>query len=267
MSTSLLSHAFGIRGYEYVRTSYEGGRVTFTIRQDPRTGRCSACGSAEVHPRGHVERHFRALPIGNRPTTLALPIPRVGCRSRGVVHQVEVPFADPRRSYAKAFGRYALDLGRCMTIRDLAAHPGVGWDLIKDIQRRDLSRRFARPKLKRLRRIAIGEIAVAKGHRYPTLVMDLDGGAVVHAGGGKGADAPRPFWKRRRPSGAKIEAVAMDICRRIGRRWRPICPGRRSCPTASTPSSSSTRSPPISAGRCIARPADALHKRAIKGAR
>ena len=27
MSTSLLYHAFGIRGYEYVRTQYEGGRI------------------------------------------------------------------------------------------------------------------------------------------------------------------------------------------------------------------------------------------------
>jgi hypothetical protein len=50
-----------------------------------------------------------------------------------------------------------------MTIRDVAAHLGVGWDLVKDIQKRDLSRRFAKPRLKHLRRIAIDEIAVATG--------------------------------------------------------------------------------------------------------
>src|SRR4029077_9445396 len=55
------------------------------------------------------------------------------------------------------------------------------------------------------------EIAVAKGHRYMTLVLDLDSGAVVFVGDGKGADALKPFWKRLRPSGAKIEAVAMDM--------------------------------------------------------
>jgi transposase len=58
-----------------------------------------------------------------------------------------------------------------MTIRDVAAHLGVGWDLVKEVQKRDLARRFARPKLKHLRRIAIDEIAVAKGHRYMTVVM------------------------------------------------------------------------------------------------
>ena len=41
--------------------------------------------------------------------------------------------------------------------------------------------------------------------------MDLESGAVVFVGDGKGADALKPFWKRLRPSGAKIEAVAMDM--------------------------------------------------------
>jgi len=98
-----------------------------------------------------------------------------------------------------------------MTIRDVAVHLNVGWDLVKDVQKRDLSRRFAKPKLKHLRRIAIDEIAVTKGNRYMTLVMDLDSGAVVFVGDGKGADALKPFWKRLRPSKAKIEAVAMDM--------------------------------------------------------
>jgi transposase len=211
MSTSLLYHAFGTRGYRYVRTAYTEGQVIFTIRQEPATCRCSACGSADVISRGHAERRLRSLPIGSRSTSLVLSVPRVECRACRVVRQVDVTFADPRRSYTRAFRRYVLDLSRRMTIRDVAAHPGVGWDLVKDIQRRDLSRRFARPKLKHLRRIAIDEIAVAKGHRYMTLVLDLDSGAVVFVGDGKGADALKPSWKRLRPSGARIEAVAMDI--------------------------------------------------------
>jgi transposase len=211
MSTSLLYHAFGIRGYQYVRTEYQDGQVIFTIHQEPETCRCSACGSRQVIARGQVERCFRSLPIGSRATFIVLPIPRVECQACGLVRQVEVPFADARRSYTKAFERYALELSKRMTIRDVAAHLGVGWDLIKDIQKRDLSRRFAKPKLKHLRAIAIDEIAVAKGHRYLTVVMDLESGAVVFVGDGKGANALEPFWKRLRPSKAKIQAVAMDM--------------------------------------------------------
>src|SRR6516165_1672884 len=211
MSTSLLSHAFGIRGYEYVRTDYRGGATIFTIRQDPEDGRCSACGSREVISRGHAERRFRCVPIGSHPTALVLPIPRVECHACGAVRQVEVPFADPRRSYTRSFERYALELSRRMTILDVARHLDVGWDTIKDIQKRDVSRRFAKPKLKHLQHIAIDEIAAARGHRYLTVVLDLDSGAVVFVGNGKGADALKPFWKRLRPSRARIEAVAMDM--------------------------------------------------------
>src|SRR3954462_13197374 len=211
MSTSLLYHAFGIRGYHHTRTDYPGGHTIFTIEQEPETCRCPACGSPEVQARGRGERRLRALPRGSRPTFVVPPTPRVSCQACGVVRQVKVPFAAPRRSYTKAFERYALELGRRMTIRDVAVHLNVSWDVIKDIQKRDLSRRFAKPKLKHLRHLAIDEISIAKGHRYLTVVLDLDSGAVVFVGDGKGAKALQPFWKRFRGSKAKIEAVAMDM--------------------------------------------------------
>ena len=46
-------------------------------------------------------------------------------------------------------------------------------------EKRDLSHRYAKPKLKHLRQIAIDEIAVAKGHRYVTVVLSLESGAVI----------------------------------------------------------------------------------------
>jgi transposase len=211
MSTSLLYHAFGVRSYQYVRTEYQGGQTTFSIRQQGKALRCPACGSRDVRPKGQVERRFRSLPIGSRATIVVLPILRVACGACRVTRQVEVPFADPRRSYTKAFERYALDLSRRMTIRDVSRHLGVSWDVVKDIQKRDLSRRYAKPKLKGLRRIAIDEIAIGKGHRYLTVVLDLESGAVVFVGDGKGGDALKPFRKRLRRCQAKVEAVAMDM--------------------------------------------------------
>jgi transposase len=211
MSTSLLYHAFGIRGYRYVATDYQEGGVIFRIAKDVEDCRCSACGSAHLAPRGHVERLFRCPPIGRRPVTAMLPIPRVQCQDCGVIRQVALDFADPRRSYTKAFARYALELSRLMTIQDVAQHLGVSWDVIKDIVKQDLQRRFAKPKLKQLRQLAIDEICVGSGHRYLTLVLDLESGAVVHVGRGKGGDALKAFWKRLRRSAAQVEAVATDM--------------------------------------------------------
>jgi len=140
-----------------------------------------------------------------------LAIPRVECQACGVVRQVEVSFADIRRSYTKAFERYALELSRRMTILDVARHLNVSWDVIKDIQKRDLTRRYARPKLKNLREIAIDEIAIAKGHRYLTVVLDLHSGAVVFVGDGRGGDALQPFWELLGRRKHRIKAVAMDM--------------------------------------------------------
>jgi transposase len=105
MSTSFLYHAFGIRGYQYLRTAYQDGPVIFTMGPEPDTCRCSACGSRTVIARSHVEHCFRSLPIGSRATFIVLPIPRVECLACGRVRQVQVPFADPRRSYTQAFER------------------------------------------------------------------------------------------------------------------------------------------------------------------
>lgn len=211
MSTSLLYHAFGLRGYRHVATDFQEGGVIFRIAKDLEDCRCSACGSAHVASRGQVERRFRCPPIGHRPVTAVLPIPRVWCLNCGGVRQVALDFAEPRRSYTKAFGRYALELSRLMTIQDVAHHLGVSWDVIKEIVKEDLRRRFARPKLKHLRQLAIDEICIGSGHRYLTIVLDLESGAVVHVGRGKGGAALEAFFKRLRRSGAKVEAVATDM--------------------------------------------------------
>jgi transposase len=185
--------------------------VTFTITQ-PREGyRCAVCGSANVIGKGKHERRFRTVPIGGKPVYLELAVPRVACRQCGAVRQVRIGFADPRVSYTRTFERYALELSRYMTIKDVAGHLGISWDVIKEIQKRHLKRRFGKPKLKHLKQIAIDEISTGKGHRYVTIVMDLESGAVVHVGEGKGGNALEPFWNRLRASGAKIEAVATDM--------------------------------------------------------
>jgi len=211
MSTSLLYHGFGIRGYQYVKTAYEGGQVIFTIAQERGDLRCAACGCRRVIRRGFEVRRFRSLPIGARPVQIVLEVARVGCADCGKVRQVPVDFADERRCYTHAFERYALELSQRMTIRDVAEHLQVGWDLVKDIQMRYLSRKFRRIKLGHLHQIAIDEIAIGRGQRYLTVALDLESGAVVFVGDGKGTDALEPFWKRLKRSRAQIEAVAIDM--------------------------------------------------------
>ena len=211
MSTSLLYHGFGINGYQYVRTIYQKGNIIFCIIPKAFSLRCPICGSKRVKRRGTKTRMFRSIPIGLKSVFIQIPIQRIECLCCNVIRQVEIKFAEWRRSYTKAFERYALALSKHMTILDVANHLGVSWDTIKDIQKRYLSKKYKRPRLKNITRIAIDEISIGKGHRYLTVVLDLKTGAVIFVGDGKGVDSLKPFFKRLRYSKAKIKAVAIDM--------------------------------------------------------
>ena len=211
MSTSLLYHAFGIRGYRYRSTRYVKGATELVIEHHPDNLCCPHCGSRDVVGAGKVERRFRNLPVGSRPTWIVLPVQRLRCQRCGIVRQATLDFADERVHYTHRFERYALELSRSTTIEDAANHLGVTWDTVKDMQKRQLQKRFRHIPLGHLKKIAIDEINVGKGHRYLTLVLDLESGAVVYIGQGKGADSLVEFWRKLKASHAKIKAVATDL--------------------------------------------------------
>lgn len=209
-TTSLLYHGFGIAGYHLVNSEFEGGVIKFRM-DDNRILHCTRCLSRDVIKRGTVTRCFRTTPIGRKPVFIELPIQRVECRTCGTVRQVDVGFADERRSYTKAFERYVLELSRISTMYDVARHLGVSWDTVKDIQMRNLERRYCHISLKNLKLIAIDEISIGKNHQYLTIVLDLNTGSIVFTNEGKGSEALDPFWKKLRYTKAAIDAVAMDM--------------------------------------------------------
>lgn len=212
MSTSLLYHAFGLKKYDYVSTEYEGGQIKFNLRPKPSLLVCPVCGSHDVVNGGHVLRDIKTLPIGRKPVILGLEIPRIKCCRCGCVRQIELGIADPKRSYTKAFGRFVVELSRSMTMLDIASFLQISWDCVKDIIKRRLVERFSKPDIRNLKYLAIDEISVRKGHKYVTLVMNLESGAVIFVGDGKGADALKPFWARLgRSRCRKIKAVATDL--------------------------------------------------------
>jgi len=211
MSTSLLYHGFGLVGYQYLRTRYENGTIIFQVRQNPFDICCPGCQSKRFIFRGKKLRRFRSIPIGSKPVFIEFEVPRVMCLACKIIRQVKISFAEKRRTFTKSFERYVLGLSRFMTIFDIARHLKTSWGMIKDIQKRYLSKRFSRPSLKDIQRIAIDEISIGKGHQYLTVVLNLTTGAVIFVGEGKGSDALAPFWRRIKRIKSKIKAVAIDM--------------------------------------------------------
>lgn len=211
MSTSVFYRALGIRGYKHQSIKEQDGGLVMRVRHDGSELTCPHCGGTNVLRRGTVPRRWSAVPIGHRPVTVFAEVPRIECRDCRTQPVVAVPFAEVRRSYTRSFERFALDLRESMTLKDVARHLCVSDWLVKDIEKRWLGKHFAKPRLKDLRHIAIDEIATKKGHKYLTIVMDLESGAVVFVGQGKGADALKPFWRSLKAARAQVEAVAIDM--------------------------------------------------------
>lgn len=211
MSTSVLYRALGIRGYKHQAVWQQDGCIAMRIRHDGSELKCPQCGGTNITRRGSVPRSWSAPPIGTRPVTLFADVPRIECHDCKTQPVVPVPFADPRRSYTRSFERLVLELRTSMTLRDVARHLRVSDWLVRDIEKRWLGKHFTKVRLKDLTHIAIDEISIKKGHKYVTIVMDLESGAVVFVGDGKGAEALKPFWKSLTASHARVEAVAIDM--------------------------------------------------------
>lgn len=211
MSLSKLYGFFGVYGYRVLKTEVEDQVLYLHVEPQPHRVCCSECGSKNVIRRGFSERMFRTLPVGPKLCFILAVLPRVECKACGLVRQIKIGFADPRNRYTHALERYVVQLCRLMTMQDVSKLLGMGWDTVKEIERRYLERHFAKPSLRELRHISIDEICIGKPRKFLTLVLDLDTGAIVFVAEGKKADVLQPFWRRLRASRAKVEAVAIDL--------------------------------------------------------
>ena len=208
---SLLYHASGLRTMQCIRCDFEGGATVWHMHRPRQYRKCAVCRSSDVVRRGAVKRRLRLVPIGLRPTFASVRVQRLECRGCGALRQEYLPFADPFKRYTHAFGRFVVFLSQRMTVKDVAEMLHVSWGLVRSIQERYLRREAKRLPLRHLKRLAIDELAVGKGHDQVTVVMDLSSGRVVHVGDGKGSQAILGFFRRLKRLGAQLEAVATDM--------------------------------------------------------
>lgn len=211
MSTSLIYHGFGVKGYRYLRTEYGNGCIRFHVEKRPNQQRCAGCGSGEVIRKGRDIREIRTLPIGKRPVFLVLHLHRLFCKTCGALRQEPIEVAAPKKHWAKALERYVVELLRHSTVEDVARHLGMSWDTVKEIHLSALRRKYPHRKLRHLKYLGVDEIAVRKGHSYLTVVVDLVSGAVVWVAPHRTTESLEVFLRLVKRSGAQIKAIAMDL--------------------------------------------------------
>jgi transposase len=212
MSTSVLYHAFGIKGVKYISTKYAYGTVIFHAEVTNAIEHCPECKSDRTQRKKGIKiREFKMIPIGARQIFLKLKIWRLYCEDCQSLRWPKLPFSEGKKRYTRRFSRYAIDLLHWMTISGVAKILNVGWDLIKDIHKDHLKRRYKSPPLKDLRYLGIDEFSIRKNHTYMSIFVDLESGRILHAVEGKSGQDITPFLKRIKKRSPELKAIAMDM--------------------------------------------------------
>ncbi len=211
MSTSLLYHAFNIKGVEYRATKYVGNRIIFKAEMNNSLKKCPLCEKSHMIFKGQRTRSLHLPPVGRKRCLLEIVLHRLYCKSCGHLFWPNLQFMNGKKRYTRAFALTVLDLLRFSTIRAVADYLGVGWDLVKQIHKEKLAAMYRHQKFKDLVYLGIDEFSIRKGHSYMTIFVNLQTGRIIHAIEGRSAEVVSPFLHKLRKRATNLKAVAVDM--------------------------------------------------------
>jgi transposase len=138
---------YELDGVEIEDISVREGKIEVLGRLQNERQECSKCGSKKVIFIGKSTRHFHLPPTGSKKAVLSLISRRSQCKECKSTWWPRVPFADGKHRMSQTFVRYALELLQFGTIKDVATHLGVSWDVIKDLHKHYLKGNSSDPSL------------------------------------------------------------------------------------------------------------------------
>ncbi len=115
-------------------------------------------------------------------------------------------------------------LTRVLPISQVATLTGLHWHSVKEIDHRRLEAEVGAFDAGPVRRLAMDEFALHKGHRYATVVIDAERKRVLWVGYGRSRETLRPFFKLLGAQCEQIEAVAMDMNSAFDLEVKANCP-------------------------------------------
>jgi len=137
---------------------------------------------------------------------------RIRCRKCGASSHEPLSFCpDAYVRYTKWTARFVLGLRQAMSISDVARFTGLHWETVKNIEKDWLEKKYRKVRLDDVACLGIDEVYLGSKLGYITVVRDLESGAVLFIGKGRGGDALKKFRKRIRRKAKQIRAVAMDM--------------------------------------------------------
>lgn len=216
----------GWEGFELVGVQRDAGpQIVLRLQRLPSAAtRCSGCGElvSEIHET--TERRVRELPILDATTWLLVPRARLACPRCGPTVEA-VPWLDRYARMTTRFAESVARLAHLLPIQHVATWFGLSWDTVHAIDQAAMERRLGPIDLTGVRRIAIDEFAIQKGHRYATSVVDPTTRRVLWVGRGRRREDLRPFFALLGRAGcAALEVAVMDMSEAYEQETRAHCP-------------------------------------------
>ena len=135
---------------------------------------CSGCG--EVRPgydRAEVPRRFEFVPLWGLAVALVYSMRRVACPDCGV--KVErVPWADGKSPMTIEYKWFLARWARRMSWKEVSEAFRVSWDRVYDAVKQAVSWGLEHRDLDGIEAIGVDEVQWHKGHKYQTVVYQLD---------------------------------------------------------------------------------------------
>lgn len=185
------------------------GRLTLVAKHP--WAPCPSC-RASAGPCDPVRwRVLRDLDIASRHIELAVQVYRSRCRGCG---RPVVPVTIAR-GYSRCTRRLERQLFRLTgdsTVKAVARRMALDWETVKDAEVRYIRGLLRKRDLRGIRRIGIDEVSYERGHKYLTLVTDLDRHRVIYVTHHNDSRAIGRFLKWFGPDRcSKLRVVVTDI--------------------------------------------------------
>jgi len=176
---------------------------------------CPECGKKGAIYDHREERQWRHLDTMQFQTILHCRIPRVKCREHGV-KSIGVPWAGKKSQFTALFERLAIDiLLGCQNQTKAMGLLKLSWYEVHHIQEKSVQRGLERRGKTKVKHLGIDEKSFLKGHRYATVVSDLDYSRVLDVAKDRKEESLSGIInKMPEEQRAEIAAVAMDM-------WEP----------------------------------------------
>ena len=175
---------------------------------------CPECGTScpgyDTQP-----RRWRHLDTCQFQTFLHARIPRVDCPTHGV-RQVRTPWAEARSRFTLLMERLIIDLiAQCSTVTGACRIARITWDEGWGVMTRAVARGRARKVAQPTPYIGVDEKAFRKGHRYHTIVCDLERSTVEFVAENRTTTSVAAYYAQlTEVQRTAVDAVAMDM-------WEP----------------------------------------------